>query len=183
VILAESPRRVAAADARAIIGSVPPFVAVVAVFVNPAEAEVEPLRGWGAVPQFSGTESPAFCERVGGDRYVKALHVEQQDERLPADLAALAAAFPHGDVLFDTRVGALYGGTGIAFAWKIVEPLARTRRVIVSGGLGPENVGACVAAVRPCARDVRSGVETDGVKDPHKMRAFVRAVRETDEQA
>ena len=161
----------------------PPFVAVVAVFVSPTRAEVDAMRAAGCVPQFSGHEDAAFCEDAGAGRYVKALHVERTAERLPDDLSALAAAFPSADILFDTKSGALYGGTGIAFAWKIVEPLARQRRVIVSGGLGPDNVAACVAAVRPFAVDVRSGVETGGKKDQAKMRAFVRAVRETDEQA
>jgi phosphoribosylanthranilate isomerase len=183
VILAPSPKRVSPADARTIVRSVPPFVAVVAVFVEPTAAQVDEARGWGCVPQFSGDESPAFCASAGDGRYVKALHVERSADRLPDDLAVLAAAFPAADILFDTRSGALYGGTGIAFAWKIVEPLARARRVIVSGGLVPENVADCVRAVRPFAVDVRSGVETNGVKDPLKMRAFVRAVRETDEQA
>jgi phosphoribosylanthranilate isomerase len=183
VILADSPRRVDPADARAIVRSVPPYVSVVAVFVDPAESEVEEARGWGCVPQFSGQEGAAFAERAGGGRYVKVLHVERTADRLPDDVATLATAYPSADIQFDSRYGALYGGTGIAFAWKIVEPLARQRRVIVSGGLVPENVAACVAAVRPFAVDVRSGVETGGVKDPAKMRAFVRAVRETDEQA
>jgi phosphoribosylanthranilate isomerase len=174
---------VSAADARAIARSVPPYVAVVAVFVDPTEAEVEEARAWGGVPQFSGQEDAAFAERVGGGRYVKVLHVERTADRLPDDIATLAAAYPSADIQFDSRYGAMYGGTGIAFAWKIVEPLARQRRVIVSGGLVPENVAACVAAVRPFAVDVRSGVESDGVKDPAKMRAFIRAVRESDEQA
>jgi len=181
VILAPSPRRVAPADARAIVRSVPAFVAVVAVFVNPSPAEVDEARGWGCVPQFSGNEAADFAERAG--RYVKVLHVERTADRLPDDLAMLAAAYPSADIQFDSSSAALYGGTGIAFAWNIVEPLARQRRVIVSGGLSPDNVAACIAAVRPFAVDVRSGVETDGVKDSAKMRAFVRAVRETDEQA
>jgi phosphoribosylanthranilate isomerase len=46
-----------------------------------------------------------------------------------------------------------------------------------------ENVGACVRTLRPFAVDVRSGVETSGEKDPEKMRAFVRAVREADAEA
>jgi phosphoribosylanthranilate isomerase len=183
VILAESPRRVDPADARAIVRSVPPYVSVVAVFVNPTEAEVEHARGWGCVPQFSGHEDAAFAERAGDGRYVKVLHVERTADRLPDDIATIAAAYPRADIQFDSSSGAKYGGTGIAFAWKIVEPLARQRRVIVSGGLVPGNVAACVVAVRPFAVDVRSGVETGGVKDPLKMRAFVRAVRETDEQA
>jgi phosphoribosylanthranilate isomerase len=183
VILAPSARRLAPADARTIVRSVPPYVSVLAVFVDPTEAEVEAARSWGCVPQFSGHEDPAFAERAGAGRYVKVLHVERSAGQLPDDLVTLAAAYPSAEIQFDTKSGAQYGGTGIAFAWKIVEPLARLRRVIVSGGLVPENVAACVAAVRPFAVDVRSGVETDGVKDPAKMRAFVRAVRESDEQA
>ncbi len=183
MILAPSPRRVTPADARAIVRAVPPYVAVVAVFVNPTEAEVAEARDWGCVPQFSGHEDPAFAERAGAGRYVKVLHVEGSADRLPDDLTPLAATYPNADIQFDSSAAAMYGGTGIAFAWKIVEPLARLRRVIVSGGLRPGNVAACVAAVRPFAVDVRSGVETDGTKDPAKMRAFVRAVRETDEQA
>ena len=183
MILAASARRVAPADARAIVRSVPPFVAVVAVFVDPAERDVEQLRSWGCVPQFSGHETPEFCERAGGGRYVKTLHIERTADRLPDDVVALAAAFPSADLLLDTRAEGSYGGTGTVFAWKIAEPLARQRRVIVSGGLEPGNVAAAIAAVRPFAVDVRSGVETHGAKDRHKMRAFVRAVRETDEQA
>jgi phosphoribosylanthranilate isomerase len=55
--------------------------------------------------------------------------------------------------------------------------------VIISGGLTPGNVGACVRQLRPYGVDVRSGIETGGVKDLEKMRAFVRAVKEADEQA
>jgi phosphoribosylanthranilate isomerase len=85
--------------------------------------------------------------------------------------------------MFDSTVRGKLGGTGIAFDWERIVTIARARRVIVSGGLTPENVAACVRTVRPYAVDVRSGVESGGRKDISKMRAFVRAVREADEQA
>ncbi len=179
MILGPSARRVTAADARAIARALPAFVSPVAVFVNPTRADVDDARAWGFVPQLSGDEDPAFCAAIG-PRYVKALHVEPGVERLSDDLAALADAFPDGDLLCDTRIAGAYGGTGRTFAWTAVESLVRRRRVIVSGGLTPENVAACVVALRPFGVDVRSGVERDDRKDPARMRAFVRAVRETD---
>jgi phosphoribosylanthranilate isomerase len=181
VIFAESPRRVTLADARAIVRSVPTFVSVVGVLVNPGPALVAEILALGCVPQFSGDETPEFCAAIGNGRYVKALHFERGATHSVASAEAMAARYPDADLLFDSRDGELYGGTGTSFSWPLVEAIARRRRIIVSGGLVPQNVAAAVASVRPFAVDVRSGVERDGVKDQAKMRAFVRAVRETDE--
>jgi phosphoribosylanthranilate isomerase len=79
-----------------------------------------------------------------------------------------------------SRIERVYGGTGLVFDWSLVAGIARERPIVVSGGLNPGNVGACVRALRPYAVDVRSGIETDGRKDTAKMRAFVRAVRDAD---
>jgi phosphoribosylanthranilate isomerase len=85
--------------------------------------------------------------------------------------------------MFDSRIDGRYGGTGVSFVWQLVEAIAARRAIVISGGLTPANVAACVRAVRPHAVDVRSGIETAGRKDPAKMAAFVRAVREADESA
>jgi phosphoribosylanthranilate isomerase len=169
------------ADARAIVRSVPPFVSVVAVLVNPGPALVAEIFALGCVPQFSGDETPEFCAAIARGRYVKALHFQHGTSHTAADAEAMAARYPEADLLFDSRAGGLYGGTGTSFEWPLVAAIARRRRVIVSGGLVPENVASAVRSVHPFAVDVRSGVEHDGVKDRSKMRAFVRAVRETDE--
>jgi phosphoribosylanthranilate isomerase len=182
LIFAESPRRIALADARAVARSVPPFVAVVGVMVNPDEAFVAGVLALGCVPQFSGDESPEFCSAVAGGRYVKALHFERYLVHTSADAQAAADRYPEADLLFDSRSAGLYGGTGKTFNWPLVEGVARRRRIIMSGGLVPDNVAACVRTVRPFAVDVRSGVETHGAKDLAKMRAFVDAVRSTDEE-
>ena len=181
VILAESPRRVSLADARTVARSVPPFVAVVGVMVNPDPELVAAVLALGAVPQFSGDESPEFCAAVAGARYVKALHFERYLVHTAADAEAAADRYPEADLLFDSRSAGLYGGTGKTFNWPLVEGVARRRRIIMSGGLVPANVAACVRTVRPFAVDVRSGVETHGAKDQAKMRAFVEAVRAGDE--
>jgi len=172
---------VALADARAIVRSVPAFVSVVGVLVNPDAALVAEVLALGCIPQFSGDESPEFCAAVAYRRYVKAVHIEAGMAYSPADAQAAADRYPQADLLFDSRDRSRYGGTGTTFSWPLVEAVARRRRVIVGGGLDPDNVAGAVRSVRPFAVDVRTGVERDGVKDRAKMRAFVRAVRESDE--
>lgn len=180
VIFAASPRKVTLANARAIVRSVPAFVSVVGVLVNPDETFVDDVLALGMVPQFSGDESPEFCADWANGRYVKVIHFKAGVDYAPADAEAMAAEYPAADLQFDSRASALYGGTGNTFDWPLVAGIARRRRIIVSGGLVPENVGAAVRGVRPFGVDTRSGVETNDAKDVTKMRAFVRAVREAD---
>ena len=100
---------------------------------------------------------------------------------IPMISTNFARPFAHVTWMFDTAGDdGRSGGTGRTFAWELARRLAGDRRFVVSGGLTPENVGACVRAVRPYAVDVRSGVESNGMKDPGKVRAFVRAVRDAD---
>jgi phosphoribosylanthranilate isomerase len=81
------------------------------------------------------------------------------------------------------------GGTGKAFDWNKAVPIAEGMRqggvkLIVAGGLTPANVGDAIGVLKPWGVDVASGVEArPGQKDPEKVRAFVRAVRETDRKA
>ena len=82
--------------------------------------------------------------------------------------------------LLDAHVPGEYGGTGARADWEIAAALASRRPVFLAGGLAPENVGAAIRAVRPFGVDVSSGVETDKVKDPAKIRAFITAVRAAD---
>lgn len=89
-----------------------------------------------------------------------------------------AAGFPSERLLVDAKVTGELGGTGTTFDWSLVRGLTSTRRLILAGGLTPDNVGEAIRTVDPWGVDVASGVErAPGIKDPSKVRAFIRAVR------
>lgn len=180
MIFAPSVRRITEDAAKHIAQQLPPFITPVGVFVNPSRDDIARARAIfpDLVIQLHGTESPSFVSSIDG-RVIKAIHVDPTAPD-PLELERFANDLPRAIALFDTKSDGAAGGTGIAFPWKAVAPIARTRPVIVAGGLRPETVAQCVQTVRPYGVDVRHGIETDGRKDPKKMRAFVKAVKDAD---
>jgi phosphoribosylanthranilate isomerase len=180
-----SPRRVDPETARLIARAVPAFVSLIGVFVEPAASQVHDAVAMGYVPQFSGNEPAWDCEDAAAGPYIKVYHLAPDSPASvdPVAFERFAGAYAHATWMFDTAADGKHGGTGRSFDWERARAIARARPVIVSGGLTPDTVGACVRRLRPYGVDVRSGIETDGVKDLAKMRAFVRAVKEADEEA
>ncbi len=180
LIFAPSPKRITEGEARHIAEKLPPFITPVGVFVNPKREEIDRARAIfpDLVIQLSGNESPSFASSLEG-KVIKAIHVAPDDENTD-ELERLANEHPRAIVLYDTKSDGLPGGTGLSFSWRAISPIARERQIIVAGGLTPENVSNCVRTVRPYGVDVRTGIETDGRKDPMKMRAFVQAIKDTD---
>jgi phosphoribosylanthranilate isomerase len=86
-------------------------------------------------------------------------------------------------LLLDPFVPGVYGGTGRTLDWRIAAEIARKTPTVLAGGLTPDNVGEAVRGVQPWAVDVSSGVETDGAKDPAKIRAFIAAAKSCDSAA
>ena len=184
-----TPRCVNFEQARAIVAALPAFVSVVGLFVDPQPEAVH--AALAAVPldllQFHGDERPELC-RSFARPYIKAVPVRPE-----IDLLQYAARFntAHG-LLFDAfEPGGLPGGTGTTFDWARLPPQLTdptTRRLILSGGLTPQNVAAAVRQLRPWAVDVSSGVEITeadgkprkGVKSSTKIVAFIREVRNAD---
>lgn len=179
VFAEQSPRRVDIAEAAAIAAALPPFVASVALFVNPAEDLVGQVitAVRPSLLQFHGEETAAFCAGFGVP-FLKAIRV-----RPGTDLLQCAADFAAASgLLLDAYSPDAHGGTGHRFDWSLI-PAAMPLPVVLAGGLGPGNVAEAVRAVRPWAVDVSSGVEAArGIKDAAKVAAFINEVRNVDLQ-
>jgi phosphoribosylanthranilate isomerase len=166
-----SPRFIDPYRARAIVRRLPPFVTPVGLFVDqPQEfiAGVSSLVRLGAV-QLHGDETPAFASAIALP-VIKALPVEG------------ARDWPAGaTLLLDAHDPARRGGTGRTIDWHAAAAVAAERRVLLAGGLTPENVADAIARVRPFGIDVSSGVErAPGVKDRHRITALFEAVHGSD---
>ncbi|HEX8794114.1 MAG TPA: phosphoribosylanthranilate isomerase [Polyangiaceae bacterium] len=172
-LVESSPRRVDETLAARIAREVGDRVLVVAVVANRSVAALREIRaatGVGCL-QLHGDEPPADVAALLPHAY-KAVRVGAS-----ADVAA-ADAMPGDYVMVDARVEGALGGTGRTVDWALVAPLAKRRKLVLAGGLTPENVRGAIAAVRPWCVDVASGVESaPGVKDAGQLAAFVRAAR------
>lgn len=174
VFFAGSKRSVTIAQAQAIARALPPFVSIVALFVNETAERIRETLARVPIDvlQFHGDETPAFCQQFHRP-YLKAVRVQT-----PAGITAALRDFADARaVLFDAFVNGAYGGTGHTFDWTML-PENLNAHWILSGGLTPENVAAALRVTRAQAVDVSSGVESAaGVKSPEKMAAFMAAVR------
>jgi phosphoribosylanthranilate isomerase len=171
-----SPRRCRSAVAAEIAATHRRHAQIVGVFVNPTLEQVSRAADEIGLTmlQLHGDEGPVFCSEVArrtGCRVIKAARV-----RSGADIQALSA-FHTEFHLLDGYARGVPGGTGETFTWDLVRAHRRDVPVILSGGLTPDNVADGIAAVRPYAVDVASGVErVAGRKDHDKLRAFAAAV-------
>jgi len=176
LVFADSPRRIDVERARGVLAGVGPFVTPVALFVNsPLEviAGITDSLGIRTV-QLHGDEPPELVDALRPLQVIKAVRVADE-----ADLENLKRYRPDA-FLLDARVSGKAGGTGKTFDWSLAVEPARRFRVILAGGLNPDNVADAVRQVRPYAVDVSSGVESSpGRKDPDKMKAFIDRARST----
>lgn len=171
----KSPRAVSPADAWNMRRKLAPFISAVGIFVDwkpsAVTALAESLRLDGV--QLHGDECARhvdFCAKRMP--VIKALRVgpefsEKLFTRFRAATAFLLDAAP------DANEPKQFGGTGRTIDWSLARKLAASHRIILAGGLTPENVAEAIRTVRPYAVDVASGVESrPGKKDPGKLRAF-----------
>jgi phosphoribosylanthranilate isomerase len=167
-----SKRYITVEEAGRIAKKLPARVSTVGVFVNAAEADVLRAFQHGAVDlvQFHGDETPDSCLRFAG-RYVKALRLASEHSLAALDVYSC-------DLLLIDADTAGYGGSGQRADVELARRAAERRRVLLAGGLTPENVADAIRAVRPYGVDVAGGVESaPGVKDRTKVTAFITAAK------
>ena len=161
-----------------IIDQLPPFITTVGLFVNADPELIQAIADECHLDmlQLHGDESPQFCQRFNR-RVVKAVRVKDESS------VSLMSDYRVSGYLLDTYVKGKMGGTGVAFDWRFAVKAKQYGRIILAGGLNPDNVGPAVQQVRPYGVDVSSGVEASpGRKDPVKVEAFIRNVKEVDRE-
>ena len=172
-----SPRRIEPAKVKPIVMELPPFVASVGVFADsdPVKIiEIMDFCGLGYV-QLHGHETPLVCEKLKGRKILKAIRIRSEE-----DLRELQHYQVDG-FLLDAYVKGTQGGTGVSFDWDIARAASRFGKIILAGGLRPENVAEAVAAARPYGVDVASGVEeAPGKKSKRLVEAFIRNAKSVD---
>lgn len=169
-----SPRRLSIEQGREIAAAVAGRVPLVGVFVDQAADEIEEIteRVGLDLVQLSGDEPASVLARFAG-RAIRAF-------RTGGDPGAEALAACRGAwaVLVDAPHARLHGGTGAAWPYAAVAPLARHHRLFLAGGLGPDNVARALASCRPFSVDVCSRIESaPGIKDPELLRRFLTEVK------
>ena len=175
----ESPRSIEPRQAAAIIAHLPPFVTPVGVFVNEERSRLGRLvrrTGVRAV-QLHGEEPPEAVAALAANGWpvLKALAVGRgfQPQRL-RQYSGVAA------FLLDAEVKGKRGGTGKSFDWKLAGEANRYGRILLAGGLTPENVVEAIRLAQPYGVDVCTGVEKrPGVKDHARLREFLQRAKGT----
>lgn len=149
-----------------------PGIQAVGVFVNAPPEQIAALLADGTIDiaQLHGQEDAACIARL---RSLTSAPLWQAFRVETAADISRANASPADLVLLDHGAG----GTGQSFDWNLLHSMARP--FVLAGGLTPQNAAEAITQAHPYAVDTSSGCETDGVKDPAKMLAFVNAVRNT----
>ena len=172
-VFARSTRQITPGTAELIVNDLPPLVNIVGVFMDDPVPEIAAIaRSVGLdTVQLHGDEPPQDCDRLPR-KVIKRFNILENDTT--DILRKRMERYRVTAHLLDPGAG-----SGRTFDWGIARELPGP--LIVSGGLTPGNVADAIRAVRPFAVDVSSGVEYEpGRKDPEKVRAFIRAVRESD---
>ncbi|MCA9524536.1 MAG: phosphoribosylanthranilate isomerase [Myxococcales bacterium] len=171
-----SKRFIGLEAARAIVATLPSEVLRIGVFVDAGFDEIVRIATALELDnvQLHGDEPPELLVALDGLAF-KAIRLRDDGDlaRIPAYLVPPDPVF-----LIDTFDAEAPGGTGLVGRWDLARQATKLGRLLLAGGLTPENVAAALDSVHPWGVDTASGVESaPGIKDPARVRAFVDAVR------
>jgi phosphoribosylanthranilate isomerase len=173
VFYPKSPRFVSTDNVSKITAQLPPFVITVGVFVNEKPKKIKEIMTSANLKalQLQGDETPQDCSIWTPT--IKAFRVKDF-----IDLDPLAHYQGISAYLLDTYAPSSYGGTGQIFNWDIALEAKRFGKIILAGGLTPDNVEKAVSWVKPYAVDVSSGVEAEkGKKNLLKVKEFIERAK------
>jgi len=176
-----SPRYVTIDEARAVVSEIRGSgVRTVGLFVNEKPKQINLVADEVGLDliQLSGDESPVVYPAIERP-LIPSIRVDSSG-RLDEEgrFRSITEATPSPwAVMIDAHVPGMYGGTGTVADWFVAADFARRYRTVLAGGLRPNSVAEAIHRVKPFAVDVSSGVETNGSKDPGKIRAFVEAAK------
>ncbi|WP_163099486.1 phosphoribosylanthranilate isomerase [Peribacillus alkalitolerans] len=167
-VFAKSKRQITPDQAIQIIDSLPNDVEKVGVFVNEEPQVIESIAQYCGLSmiQLHGEESPEMCQEYSLP-VIKAFGIGKKQDLLNTD------EYPTDYVLVDSPKGAFQGGNGLRFDWSLLNDWNSNKKLILAGGLTPDNVKEAITVVRPFMVDVSSGVESGGKKDHEKIKAFI----------
>jgi len=172
-----SSRAISVNQIEGIVSGLPKQVTVVALFVDPTVEEVNQVIATGMIDllQFHGEETPAYCQSFGLPT-MKAFRVGKDH-----DLQKSIALYRESElILLDAYEKDAPGGTGKLFDWDVAIKAAQSKelKLVLAGGLNPDNVQEAVIRVGPFGVDVSSGVESSpGKKDIALIEKFIEGVR------
>lgn len=171
VFVRESPRYIPWEKALSIIKGVPFFTTTIGVFANESLNTIEKIVSSTGLDiiQLHGNEPPELCKYPR--RIIKAIRVKSLESLDPlSSYQGLVSAF-----LLDAYTPNVLGGSGQIFNWDIALEAKQFGKIILAGGLTPDNVVEAVRRVQPYGVDVSSGVEQKkGKKDLKKMKLFIK---------
>lgn len=181
-VFAKSKRQVSMEQVMELRSLLVPDIKTVGVFVNESLEKVVEAAVLCSlnVIQLNGDEDPEYVKRLKG--IINSMRTEAceiwkavrvKDEESFKDIAGYSV----DAIVLDTYADGSYGGLGRTFDWKYAAYAKKYGKIILAGGLNPENVKDAVNTVMPFAVDVSSGVEVNGCKDEMRIRDFINTAR------
>ena len=173
IFVKTSPRHIRLSAARKIIQELPPFVIPVGVVADAEHDEILELIDETGIccVQLHGNESPKQLAKFPVPVY-KSFRVDKEFN------LEILQRYKGSAYLLDTHIDGVLGGTGKTFDWDIAVKAKAYGRIILAGGLTPENIAEAVKKVQPYAVDVNSGVESaTGKKDRNKLERLFKTIR------